>query len=120
MNLADVLRRLEERLLDPAVRGAADAVADLLADDFVEFGSSGRVFDKRQVIASLQGEEPRQRSLSDFRAVLLAAGVALVTYRVHAIDASGTSTASLRSSIWRREGERWRVIFHQGTPTAVE
>ena len=37
----EFLRRLEERLLQPEVRQSAEAVADLLADDFIEFGSSG-------------------------------------------------------------------------------
>ena len=44
---ADHLRTLEERLLQPDVRRSAQAVASLLADEFVEFGSSGRVFKSR-------------------------------------------------------------------------
>ena len=38
------LRRLELRLMDPAVRHDREHVALLLADDFVEFGSSGYVW----------------------------------------------------------------------------
>jgi hypothetical protein len=34
------LRHLEERLLQPEMRKAAEAVAELLAEDFMEFGSS--------------------------------------------------------------------------------
>ena len=47
-----LFRRLEERLLQPEVRQSAEAVADLLADDFIEFGSSGQVFNKQQIISS--------------------------------------------------------------------
>ena len=49
----EFLRRLEERLLQPEVRQSAEAVADLLADDFIEFGSSGQVFNKQQIIEGL-------------------------------------------------------------------
>ena len=35
---------LEEDLLKPEVRKSADRVGRLLADEFIEFGSSGRVF----------------------------------------------------------------------------
>jgi hypothetical protein len=37
------LYQLEQRLLQPEVRRSKDDLAILLADDFVEFGSSGRV-----------------------------------------------------------------------------
>jgi hypothetical protein len=113
------LRRLEERLLDPAVRRSAPAVADLLADEFIEFGSSGRVFDKPRIIESLQHEEPAERSITNFRATELAPGVMLVTYRVVRFDTPGAEpTSSLRSSIWTLRDGRWKMVFHQGTPAA--
>jgi hypothetical protein len=37
---ANLIRQLEERLLRPEVRVSADQVGDLLADDFIEFGTS--------------------------------------------------------------------------------
>lgn len=54
----ELFRRLEEQLLQPEVRQSAEAVADLLADDFIEFGSSGQVFNKQQIIEGLQQEPP--------------------------------------------------------------
>ncbi|WP_375472314.1 DUF4440 domain-containing protein [uncultured Nostoc sp.] len=51
-----LLRELEERLLQPDVRKSAKDIMDLLADEFIEFGSSGRVFNKQQIIESLQNE----------------------------------------------------------------
>jgi uncharacterized protein DUF4440 len=48
-----LLCSLEERLLEPSVRSAADELTDWLADEFVEFGSSGRVYDKPPVIDAL-------------------------------------------------------------------
>ena len=83
---ATLLRRLEEELLNPEVRRSPDQVGDLLSDDFVEFGSSGGVFNKQQVIEALEQEGPSdpaiRLSLVDFTARRLASDVVLVTYRI--------------------------------------
>lgn len=114
---AAAIRSLEERLLQPAVRRSANAVAELLADEFVEFGSSGRVFNKQQIIAALQDEDGASRSrLTDFRATRLAPGIILVTYRAtRPVGTRETSIESLRSSIWKQIEGRWQMVFHQGT-----
>ena len=103
-----LLRQLEERLLQPDVRKSAQEVADLLADEFIEFGSSGRVFNKQQIIQGLQHEPMIQRSLREFQTLILARGVILVTYRAIRQSASdGQPTNSLRSSIWKLIDGRW-------------
>jgi len=110
------IQNLEERLLDPEVRRSGEEIAALLADEFIEFGSSGRVFDKRQIIESLKSETPVRRTLVDFKTLLLAPGVVLATYRVirhEGLDAE--STYSLRSSVWKLIDDRWQMVFHQGT-----
>jgi hypothetical protein len=53
-SLENHLRQLEERLLQPNVHRYAADVFELLANEFIEFGSSGRIFDKTHSIASLQ------------------------------------------------------------------
>ena len=108
--LAEELRGLEERLLDPEVRGSAERVDELLAEDFVEFGSSGLVYDKSAVIEAL-GRDPGfvgTRTLCDFSLRELSPTVVLVTYRIG-------ETGTLRSSIWQGREGRWRMVFHQGT-----
>ena len=114
-SLKEVLRTLEQRLLQPGVRGSAQDIGDLLAAEFVEFGSSGRVYDKRQVIESLlRGNDHIE--LTEFTATVLAPGLALATYVATRLDETGVpSTRSLRSSIWKRIHGHWRMVFHQGT-----
>jgi glyoxylase I family protein len=99
---------------DPA---AVDGdLIDLLTDDFLEFGQSGRVW-TRETIAPLLGSSPDGSAgaaapeLEAFEVTRLGEGVALVTYRAH-----GTN----RSSIWVRRDGRWRMRFHQGTPLPGE
>jgi hypothetical protein len=72
-SVADTIRELEEYLLRSDLWNSGPTIDRLLADEFVEFGSSGRVFDKQQIIDALQEDGgPCQRSLRDFSARLLA------------------------------------------------
>jgi hypothetical protein len=99
-------------LLDPRVRADPRRLDDLLADDFIEVGSSGRIYDKQTLIAMLAGEEPASVSVLEFSTRQLAPGVALVTYRT----VGQTGLTVRRSSIWVRTKGRWRLVFHQATP----
>ncbi|MCC5601361.1 DUF4440 domain-containing protein [Nostoc favosum] len=84
----------------------------------MEFGSSGRVFDKQQIINSLQNEPIEsltQRSITEFKTLVLAAGVVLVTYRIVKHISGEQPVNSLRSSIWKLNNDQWKMIFHQGT-----
>jgi hypothetical protein len=120
---ADLLRRLEGELLKPDVRRSEEQVARLLAEDFIEFGSSGRVYNKAQVIEALRHEPPDIKarvSLVDFSARRLASDVILVTYRT--LQSGGLEVPAgsrLRSSIWKSIDGRWQMVFHQGTPAPL-
>lgn len=116
---AVTIRRLEERLLRAEVRASPEALAELLAETFVEFGSSGRVFDRPQIVELLQSEPPVPVSITDFTLTPLAEDVALVTYRAYRQQPDGM-VVSLRSSVWRWLDGRWQVIFHQGTSESIE
>ena len=93
------------------------AAAQLLRDDFFEFGSSGGVISKEMVIEYL-GNEVVDMTSGDFKLDLLADGVALLTYRsVKRFGPSAAPAYANRSSIWTRTNGRWQMFFHQGTPT---
>ena len=111
------IRQLEEQLLQPHIRQSETAVANLLADTFIEYGQSGRIYDKKQVIAGLQTENPIPISLSQFKTTILAPDVVLANYISTHRQPDGTITHSLRSSIWQQIAGQWQMLFHQGTPT---
>jgi hypothetical protein len=112
------LRRGEEALLDPAVRRNRAQMESLLAEDFLEFGSSGRVWTRDDIFDLPATETSSRFKIEEFGSVLLSEDVALVTYRAVRTDAeSGDRTASLRSSIWIKNSGNWRLRFHQGTRT---
>jgi hypothetical protein len=116
--MAEHLAALEYSLLDPEIRADPDRLAELLSDDFVEFGSSGRVWTKATTIASLVAEDPGLsgvRTVTDLQVRQLADQAALVTYVVGRQSPGEPGVQTLRSSIWRREKGKWRMVFHQGT-----
>lgn len=115
--LEEQIRFLEEYLLKPEVRTSPLELGNILADDFIEYGSSGRVYDKQQVIKALQVETGVNISLMEFKLILLCHGVVLATYRtIHYSEAEVGLRYALRSSIWKHDEGCWKMVFHQGTP----
>jgi hypothetical protein len=113
--LTDILRGFEARLMDPRIRRSSEA-ADLIADDFVEFGASGRLHNKADALAMMRHHTPRIHSLEDFHVRELSDKVALVTYRVQSQSVDGgPGRTSVRSSIWIQREGKWQVTFHQAT-----
>ena len=106
-----MLRNQEMELLDPEVRSDPVRVRELLHDDFVEFGSTGRVYDKPQLLEMLEGEAHAEVTISEFAVRQLSVDTALVTYRT--VGQAGHEAR--RSSIWIHEDGAWRMVFHQGT-----
>jgi len=111
------MQRLEEELVRPDVRRSPEKMAALLADDFVEFGSSGRRYGKADLLDTAAQPEEGRRSLQEFAPHALAPSIALVTYRSIVHHNDGSTGYAWRSSIWRRTAHGWQLVFHQGTPT---
>lgn len=111
---------LETSLHKKEVRNSRDTVSSLLADDFLEFGRSGRMFEKQDIIAGLEQEAvDLEITVSDFAARKLAEDVVLVTYTASMLDEDHTSTiATRRSSVWVLQDGNWKMTFHQGTKVA--
>lgn len=110
-SLAELLLTLERQLMDPDFRRDRERVSALLAKEFREIGSSGRVW-SREAILDLLAAEPEQPApaVEDFAIQQLAPDVVLASYRTRRGEA-----AALRSSIWVGRGEGWQMLFHQGT-----
>jgi hypothetical protein len=113
--LAVHLEELERMLLNPASRKDSGLIRRLLAEEFLEFGASGRTFTRDAILHELAGEPQTERTLSEFVVRLVDARSALVTYTVVAQDAGGELRRSLHSSTWVWRDARWQMLFHQGT-----
>jgi len=115
----EFLFQLEQKLLDPATRKNREELELLLAENFQEFGSSGRTYTRETTINLLAKEQSADILAKDFKSLELSADVVLVTYKTQHRQQGLTVSASLRSSIWKRIENKWQMVFHQGTKTEI-
>lgn len=90
---------------------------DILTEVFIVVGQSGRVYEKDEILDLIPSIPKGSFDVDDFQVCELGEEYALNGYRMVRADDSGKDPdVSNRYSIWRRESNRWRMIFHQGTP----
>jgi hypothetical protein len=111
--LQEHLHSLEERLLHPDRETDRKELTSLLAPEFKEFCTSGRIFNINQLMSALTSSSARSATMSHFYVTPLGEGAALATY--HITTANSTSH---HSSIWVKRGDKWQMLFHQGTIAA--
>ncbi len=101
---------LEVALLQPDNRRDVSFLRRVLHPDFVEFGSSGRVWDVETVTSALAADPGLSAPVTtDFVPLHISDKAILLTYR---------TPHRLRSSLWLYDGVAgWQVRFHQGTPS---
>ena len=112
--IAQHLITLEKSLLDPKIRAKRTQLEQLIADDFVETGSSGVTFGKSQMLAELPQEQDIAFAGENFTVRMLALTIGLVTYD-GAKSTQDLVRRSKRSSIWTLRDGRWQMTYHQGT-----
>ncbi|MGE5449863.1 MAG: DUF4440 domain-containing protein [Methanomassiliicoccales archaeon] len=112
-SIVDYFRLLEEYLLQPITN--ISELDKIIADDFVEYGVSGAIYNKKQVIEVISATPNINVSLTNFQLKCLSPDIYLVTYQARkTVDSKNTN--SLRCSVWRRHQDVWQIVFHQGTP----
>ncbi|HEL2959852.1 TPA: nuclear transport factor 2 family protein [Stenotrophomonas maltophilia] len=117
--LAAALEALERALHRPQVRGDRERLEALLDEDFSEIGSSGRCYGRAAALQEIPQERAEVEIESgDYAVWLLSDGLAQVRYRSRYHVGGQAQGWVLRSSLWRRHAQGWRVVFHQGTPEA--
>lgn len=116
------LKALEISLHQPEIATDPVRMAAILHEDFVEFGSSGGTYARRDILIALSeapgSAAPRLLWSQDFRLHRHDDSSALLLYRSAQIGYDGKLTRhTLRSSLWQKTARGWRMVFHQGTPT---
>lgn len=111
----EILKRLEEELWREETRFDKHRMNELIANDFFEFGRSGRVYQKQDTLAIECQTIDAVFPLPEFHARLLDENTAQLTYN-SAVTYNGVVEYARRSSIWSRTTNGWILRFHQGTP----
>ncbi|WP_162237885.1 nuclear transport factor 2 family protein [Rhizobium sp. Leaf262] len=113
----DEIRQLEESLWIAETRFDVVLMNEILAKDFFEFGRSGRTYNRAEILVEARPGQTINATipLLNFHARLLSPGIVQVTYVSEAVYGGKVEWAN-RSSIWSRDGDGWKLRFHQGTP----
>jgi hypothetical protein len=118
--LEKCIYELEKELLKPETRRSSEKISEILAEDFIEFCSSGTIYryNKNDIFEEANSLSKIEWKIEDFEIKLLAKDCILSTYKTIKHDKiNSTIQYSLRSSIWKYINSTWKLTFHQGTLT---
>ena len=114
MNNWELILSLEKELLKPEIRKSPERLRELLAEDFVEYCSSGVIYNYK--LDDTFYEDNVSFKLSEFNSKELSKDCILSTYKIDKIyHKDNVIKSSLRSSIWKLYDGKWKMVFHQGT-----
>lgn len=110
----DELRRREPIFHRPEIGTSRADFERMTAPDFWEIGASGQRYSRAHVLDVLERRlpDPAEHTWQtrDFHCRELAPDLYLLTYTLEQGE-----RVSRRSTIWRRHGDEWVIVFHQGT-----
>ena len=115
----ETLKELETELHRLETRQSEARLDELLHPNFEEFGRSGRIFSREEVLKEFSDitEYPKVVS-QDFKLHEIGERAVLLTYTSAHVGASGELHRFTNRSSLRIHGSNgWKMRFHQGTPT---
>jgi len=115
-NLKEIIYKLETDLLKPEIRNSVEKLDELTANDFIEYGSSGLIYDKDIILERLPQGISLAYTLYDFEVISLSENIIQTRFKTNRINLDGSITTSLRTSLWKNSDNKWQIFFHQGTP----
>ncbi len=81
-DITNTIKELELSLLKPEIRSSREALDKLIADDFVEFGTSGNKYTKADILERLPNTlEKVEYTVSDFSVEAPSEDVVVVTFK---------------------------------------
>lgn len=116
-----IILQLENDLLKSEVRKSPQKLSELLSEDFIEFTSSGIEYHYKsgEVFQKQDDNSELLWQVTDFKIKQLSDDCILATYKVvKHNEPNENNKYSIRSSIWKSYSGKWKMLFHQGTPTS--
>ena len=113
----DLLKKFEESLWKRESRFDNDYMRSILAEDFFEFGQSGKIYNLEISLSAPDQEINANLPLKDFAVHQITKDVVLITY-ISEVRYDDLEVAN-RSSLWLKTDDGWKLKFHQGTPVAT-
>ena len=108
------LQSLEISLWKPKTRFDKKYMNKILSPKVFEFGRSGKIYTRKEIINCPPQEIKIHLPLKDFKIHKITKDIILITYiskvQYKKLDISN------RSSLWLKTKTGWKLQFHQGTP----
>lgn len=111
MDALDFVLQAERDLLTTAKRASITYLGEVLADDFIEIGQSGTLYDKQDIIAALIASPKTKAHITDLTAKRVTQAFILVHYKT--TDLSVSTRPINRHSLWQLTGKKWRLLYHE-------
>lgn len=115
MKIDERIRNLEDKLISHEIRKSAEELSQLINDEFIEIGGSGKAYNKKQVMESLKNESPQKIIIDNFKTLILSEDVIAAIYIAIKENGNSPKSFSRRCSIWKRKDGKWQIYYHQGT-----
>lgn len=115
--LTGIIQRLELDLLQSGPSAHPGLIDELLAQNFEEIDNQGHLHSREDVIDWLKRKDPNLHWVfRDFRVKVLTGDCVLAIYSLQKPQQSGAhAPGSIRTSLWQRQGNQWKMVFHQAT-----
>jgi hypothetical protein len=113
MNYIKDIFNAEKLLISNTVRTNTVLIKELLSENFVEYCSSGKVYNYKDgdVFAPLKNKI----EIYDFEVKQLSSKIFLANYKTNETENDVLIRTTLRSSIWQKVNTSYKILFHQGT-----
>jgi hypothetical protein len=115
-HMHNMIIELELSLLDEKIRNNKNELEKILSKEFIEYGFSGKIYDYDITLNMLPNKSDKkiEYKIIENRVNELSENIVLLLYIIE-MEIMGEIHRSNRSSIWKREEDNWKIIFHQGT-----
>ena len=112
--MEELILQYEKDFFDCRFCSSIDNLKSRLAEEYIEFGSSGKVYNRDITISSLlQLTKNKEIYILGFMVTVLSETVLMANY--FSYDRVKRTHAA-RTSIWKQTNGQWKIYFHQGTP----
>ena len=108
------LQQLEESLWRSKTRYDRKYMNSILSSRFFEFGRSGRIYNRDEILSAPKQKIQIRFPFKDFKVHTITNKIFLVTY-ISEVKYKKLEVAN-RSSVWLKTAHGWKLQFHQGTP----
>jgi ribonuclease HI len=112
--LRNVILEYEKEFFTKSFCENDQAVFERLDKDFLEFGQSGKIYHRHEILEYLRNAGDRSIEILDFHVEKLCKSCCIAKYRCE-----NDGKIANRTSIWIHIDNQWKLKFHQGSPVTL-